>query len=297
MFADVLLQGDHFSWIDRNRSGVPVGFLPMPHDATVVHRRDGRNVYAFTLGDRRFVADQDDVLHIPGLGFDGERSLSPIRHAARQSVGLALATEEYSARFFSNGAKPDVVLEAPERMDRDQAEMMRDFWIKKVSGLVNAHLPAVLTQGVTAHELTMSAKDSQLLESRQFQVIDIARIYGVPPHMVGVQEKSTSWGSGIEQQNIGFVTFTLSPHLRRAEQELARKLFSRPGTYAEFQVASLLRGDSDSRAKFYREAIGGSQGPGWMTVNEVRALENLSKIDGGDAVLRFETSGGPAPAA
>jgi HK97 family phage portal protein len=158
----------------------------------------------------------------------------------------------------------------------------------------NAHLPAFIPDGGEFKEITMSAEDSQLIETRKFQVTDIARIFGLPPHMIGAQEASTSWGTGIEQQSIGFVQYTLKPHLTRIEQEVNRKLFRSPEYFAEFNVSGLLRGDIKGRNEAYKIALGGNQQPGYMTVNEVRALENLPPIEGGNELYKPVTGGQPS---
>nr|WP_268967734.1 phage portal protein [Zooshikella ganghwensis] len=166
---------------------------------------------------------------------------------------------------------------------------MRNYWFKKHQGLENKHLPAVITGGGEFKETTLSPQDSQIIQTRKFQVCDIARIFGVPPHLVGETEKSTSWGTGIEQQSIGFVQYTLRPHLTRIEQEVNRKLFRSDSFFAEFNVNGLLRGDIKGRNEAYRIALGGNQEPGWMTVNEVRKLDNLPPIEGGDILYRPAT--------
>src|SRR5205814_313822 len=145
----------------------------------------------------------------------------------------------------------------------------------KYGGADNSHKPLVLWGGMTAKELSLNAEDAQLLESRRFQVEDIARAFGIPPFMLGATDKTTSWGSGVEHMGQGFLTYTLQPHLNRFQQEINRKIFRISRYFVEFNTAGLLQADAQGRAKFYREAIGGSQGPGWMKINEVRRLENL----------------------
>jgi HK97 family phage portal protein len=153
-------------------------------------------------------------------------------------------------------------------------------------------LPLVFANGIKASPLTIKATDAQLLEARAFQVSEIARAFGVPPHMIGETTKATSWGTGIEQQTLGFVKFTLTQILRQIEQELNRKIWpERMRYFAEFNVNGLLRGDSKSRADYYRAALGGAQGDGWMVVNEVRKFENLEPIAGGNELFRAKRGG------
>ena len=156
-------------------------------------------------------------------------------------------------------------------------------------GTGNAHLPALMVGGAKVHELTMNAEDAQLIDTRRFQVEDIARIFGVPPHMIGHTDKTSSWGTGVEQMSIGFVKYTLQRHLVKFEQEINRKVWpSRERYFVEFMTAGLERGDYKTRNEGYRIALGRAGEPAWMTVNEVRKLENLPPVPGGEKL--------PAPA-
>lgn len=284
LVAQLLLSGDALAEIERGRGGVIRGLHPLDSRSVAIRRVEGRLRYEFYRDGVWLGRDQDDILHIPGFGFDGLRGLSVIRHAARDAIGLALAAEAFSSRFFASGAHADVALTVPGKMSQEQIDNLRRIWAQKYGGAHNASLPIVLTEGTDLKEVTISAQDSQLIEARRFQVADIARAFGVPPHMVGETDKSTSWGSGIEQQGIGFVQYTLAPHLNRIEQELNRKCFATERFFVEFNVEGLLRGDSKSRAEYYTRALGGTQNPAWMTPNEVRRLENLPAIAGGDSL-------------
>ena len=234
------------------------------------------------------VIEGPDMLHFTGPGFDGVRSLSQLKYVLKNSAGMAYAADEFSAQFYANGARPDFALEYPGNLSPEQQEMIRRTWAARHQGPSKSHLPALMTGGLKIHEINMSNEDAQLLTTRQFQVEDIARIFGVPPHMIGHTEKSTSWGSGIEQQSIGFVKFTLHRHLVEIEQELTRKLFKQANHKFEFYTAGLERGDIKTRNESYRMALGRAGEPGWMTVNEVRALENLPPIEGGDSITQTE---------
>lgn len=289
--ASQLLRGDAFTWIRRTVTGGIKELLPMPW-ANVLPKRepDGSVRYYINLPDYGITTwlEASDVLHFPGFGFDGIKSMSVIRQAARAAVGNALAMDEYSGKFFANGAHPSIVLQAPHKIDPDQAKQLRAAFVEKYSGLENAHrLPLVLTEGVTAKEISLSAEDAQLLEARKFQVIDIARAFGVPPHMIGETSASTSWGSGIEAMSRAFVTYTLQPHLVRIEQELNRKLFPRNANkIIQFDRDALIEGDSAAQAAYNRAALGGpGTGMGWMSVDEIRQTKGLAPKGGAAAEI------------
>lgn len=283
--SDLLLHGDHFSEIVRpSRLSADVNALRRIYPKRVMVEEIAQRLrYTVAMPDgsvRGF--DQDDILHIPGVGWNGKRGMSAIEYAGQNAIGGAIASDEYYARFFANDATPRGLIKVPKKMDNTQREELRAYWYRQHQGLANAHKPAILTEGADFTQVTMKLSDMQYVEARTASVMDIARIFGVPPHMIGETKASTSWGTGIEQQSIGFVTYTLRPHLTRIEEEINRKLFRDSGLYCEFNVAGLLRGDNKSRFESYKSALGGNQLPGWMTVDEVRAKENLPPIDGGD---------------
>ena len=286
-----LLRGDAFTWIRRTITGGVKELLPMPWSSVIPKRQpDGTVRYYINLPDYGITTwlDPSDVLHFPGFGFDGIKSMSVIRQAARAAVGNALAMDEYSGKFFLNGAHPSIVLQAANKMSPEQAKDLRDAFVQKYSGIENAHrLPLVLTEGVTAKEISLSAEDAQLLEARKFQVVDIARAFGVPPHMIGETSASTSWGSGIEAMSRAFVTYTLQPHLVRIEQEINRKLFPRNANkIIQFDRDALIEGDSAAQAAYNRAALGGpGTGMGWMSVDEVRKSKGLAPQGGAAAEI------------
>ena len=297
----LLLHGDGMARIHRKGGRLSlrpdiVRLEPLhPLDVSVSINGD-RLAYQMTDADEgRITLDQDDMLHIPGLGFDGCRGMSPLRYAARNSMGLSLAADEYSARFFSNGARPDYLITTPGKMDTAQQALFRESWMARYSGLGNAHIPAILTGGGEVKALSINPEDAQLIETRNFQASDIARFYGVPPHMIGITDKTTSWGSGIEQQGIGFVKYTLSRHLIKIEQEINRKLLRDGIHFAEFVTAGLERGDYKARNEGYRIALGRAGEPGWMTPNEVRRLENLPPLTDGDTRATGESAAAKIP--
>ena len=267
--AHKVLQGNGYAHIIRERSGEPVGLYPLNP--------------TFEDGQARLY-DQDDMLHVPNVGWDGKRGRSTIS-AAGQGIGLGLAAEESSARFFSNGMLSKIALTYPGKLDPKVADDLREFFDARYTGTANHHRPLLLTEGGEAKTLSMSAEDAQLIESRQFSVIDICRFFGVPPVMIGETEKTSSWGSGVEQMARWFTTFTLNDHLTAIEQELEAKLF-RDGFFAEFDESELTRGDTKTRGEFYRIARGSMQEPGFMTTNEIRAAEGLPPVEGGDTLQR-----------
>lgn len=289
-----LLRGDGFTWIRRfKNSNAIMEFLPLPWGCVSPNREpDGSVRYHINLPDYGISTwlEPGDILHFPGFGFDGLRSMSVISHAARAAVGNALAMDEYSGKFFANGAHPSMVLTAPNKMNQEQIDLLQNAFVKKYAGTQNAHrLPLVLTEGLQAKEISLSAEDAQLLEARKFQVIDIARAFGVPPHMIGETSASTSWGTGIESMSRGFVTYTLQPHLVRIEQELNRKLFpNSTQKFIQFDRDALIEGDSAAQAAYNRAALGGpGTGMGWLTVDEVRKSKGLAPL-GGRAAQIFD---------
>lgn len=295
MAAHVLLWGNGYSLIVRRANGEPTEFLPVASKHVKVLRTPGGFVaYDVTMPDgMRVRVPQTDMLHIPGLAFDGVVGVSPIRYAA-QSIGLALAAEQYGAAFFGNGSTPSGYISLPGKINKEQAAVLRETWYATYGGVKNAHKTAVLFENGKFERISIPPEEAQFIETRKHQVADIARWYRVPPHMIGDLDKATF--SNIEHQQLEFVTHTLRPWLVRFEQELNRKLFpsSSSGlpsdTYAEFSVDGLLRGDVASRSDYY---VKGRQW-GWLSANDVRALENLGPIDGGDTYftpLNMDTVG------
>ncbi|WP_292450800.1 phage portal protein [Methylibium sp.] len=286
-----LLRGDGYTWIRRGMNNSIRELMPLPWGSVQPQRQsDGSVRYYVSLPDYGINTwlMPDELLHFPGFGFDGLKSMSVIAYAARAAVGNALAMDEYSGKFFANGAHPSMVLTAAGKMSQDQIDRLQAAFVNKYAGMDNAHrIPLVLTEGLQAKEISLSAEDAQLLEARKFQVIDIARAFGVPPHMIGETSASTSWGSGIESMSRGFVTYTLQPHLVRIEQELNRKLFPRDtGKFVQFDRDALIEGDSKAQAEYNRAALGGpGTGQGWMSVNEIRKGKGLPPVDDGEKLF------------
>lgn len=295
-----LLRGDSFSWIRRNLAGQVKEIIPLHRDWVVPYQMpSGQLRYYISIPHLNITTwlEPEDVLHFHGFGFDGVRSMSVISHAAKQSTGNAIAMDEYSGKFFANGAHPSMILKSPKIMSEEQKTALRNAFTQRYAGLENAHkVPLVLTEGLEAKEISISAEDAQLIEARQFTVIDIARAFGVPPHLIGETSGSTSWGSGIESMGRSFVTYTLQPHLVRIEQELNRKLFPRDtGRFIKFDRDALIEGDSKAQAEYFRNALGGpGTGQGWMTINEIRKMKGMAAIDTPEANTIFDPNRGQA---
>lgn len=217
-----------------------------------------------------------EILHIPGLGYDGVCGLSPVKLGA-QGIGLALAAEAHGARLFGRGNLLSGILETEQRLEESQARALQSRWRARFAGLENSHDVAVLDSGAKFHSLTMPNDDAQLLESRHFQVSDVGRWYGIPAFLMGETEKSTSWGTGLEQQAQGFVTFDLHPMwLAPTEQRITAELLP-PGRYARYSLEGLLRGDSAARAAFYTAM----RTQGVFNVDEIRELEDRPPLPDG----------------
>ena len=296
-----LFYGDCFAEILRPsfRSSAVAGFLPHhPNRVQPFRDAEGRLFYRVTpLVGAQYTVHPSDMIHVPSLGFDGLRSPSPITYAARQAVGTALSADEYNSRFFTNGARPDFALTTPGALSKDQADMIRATWSDNHSGVTKSHMPAILHGGLDIKQLSLSAADSQILATSMFQVEQIARVLGVPPHMIGHTDKSTSWGAGVENMGRGFVKFTLKRDLVKFEQEFNRKLWPiRERLFVRFDLADIERGDLKSENEALRIALGRAGEPGWMSQDEVRKVKNLAPKGGAaNELLAAVAAATPAP--
>lgn len=288
LVSSILFYGDGFLEILRPSisSSKVKGFnLLHPQRVTPFRTTDKRLMYRITPSDggAQYVLDSADVIHIPSLGFDGLRSVSPITWAAKQNIGIALAAEEYSAKFFEAGASSDIALKAPGKLNPEQADLLRASYLARASGRSNYHVPIVLSGGLEIEKLSINPEDAALISTRQFTVEEICRVFRVPPHMVGHTTSSTSWGTGLEQQSIGFVKYVLLPPITSIQQEFNRKLWPiNPRYFVEFNTASLERGDTKTRFEAYRILVGRAGERPIMSVNDIRRLENQEPVDGGD---------------
>lgn len=292
LMSHLLIWGNAYAQIIRDGAGRVLGLYPLLPDKMEVQRDDKGNIYYVysrnsdenptfkEYGNIKLKAE--DVLHIPGLGFDGLIGYSPIA-MAKNAVGMTLACEEYGASFFANGANPGGVLEHPGVL-KDPSKV-RESWNSVYRGVSNAHKIAVLEEGMKYQQIGIPPEEAQFLETRRFQINEIARLYRIPPHMVGDLDKSSF--SNIEQQSLEFVKYTLDPWVIRWEQSLQRSLLL-PGEkgkyFIKLNVDGLLRGDYQSRMNGY--AVGRQNG--WFSANDIREMENMNPIpdeEGGNLYL------------
>ncbi|OFT97102.1 phage portal protein [Brevibacterium sp. HMSC22B09] len=291
LMTHLLLWGNAFALVIRNGLGEVIALYPlMPSRMAVGRDLDTRQLYYEYQTSWDEPAGKyetirlapSDVLHIPGLGFDGLVGYSPIA-MAKNAIGLAQATEDYGASFFANGAAPGGVLEHPGTI-KDPARV-RDSWQATFGGGRNSNKIAVLEEGMKYTPISVSPEQAQFLETRKFQINEIARIFRIPPHMIGDLDKSSF--SNIEQQSLEFVKYTLDPWVIRFEQAITKTLLSereKPSVFVKFNLEGLLRGDYQSRMEGYAVA----RQNGWMSANDIRELENLDRITpeaGGDLYL------------
>ena len=292
LMSHLLIWGNAYAQIIRDGAGRVLGLYPLLPDKMEVQRDDKGNIYYVysrnsdenptfkEYGNIKLKAE--DVLHIPGLGFDGLIGYSPIA-MAKNAVGMTLACEEYGASFFANGANPGGVLEHPGVL-KDPSKV-RESWNSVYRGVSNAHKIAVLEEGMKYQQIGIPPEEAQFLETRKFQINEIARLYRIPPHMIGDLDKSSF--SNIEQQSLEFVKYTLDPWVIRWEQSLQRSLLL-PGEkgkyFIKLNVDGLLRGDYQSRMNGY--AVGRQNG--WFSANDIREMENMNPIpdeEGGNLYL------------
>lgn len=222
-----------------------------------------------------------DMLHLPGLGYDGLQGYPPVQ-LARQGIGMALAAERHGAKLFGSGNMLSGLLKTDQKLDQQQVDAIKLRWQMMMQGPDNAHEVAVLGSGAEFQSLQMPNDDAQFLESRRFQVSEISRMFGVPPFLMMETEKSTSWGTGLEQQAIGWVKFDLHPQwLAPTEQRVTRELIP-GGRYSKYSVEGLLRGDSKARAEFYSVM----RNVGAFSANDILELEDRPPVAGGDSRLQ-----------
>lgn len=282
LMSHLLLWGNAYAQIIRNGKGQITALYPlMPNRMTVDRTSNGEIYYTYLVNDSdnptlkaqgQVYLRKEDIFHIPGLGYDGLVGYSPIS-MAKNAIGMALATEEYDAKFFENGASPSGVLEHPGTIK--DPERLRESWNSLFKGSGNSHKVAVLEEGLSFKPIAISPNEAQFLETRKFQIDEIARIFRVPPHMVGDLEKSSF--SNIEQQSLEFLKYTLDPWVTRWEQSIHRSLIlesEKRDYFVKFNVDGLLRGDYQSRMNGYAVGIQN----GFMSPNDIRSLENMDLI-------------------
>lgn len=278
-YASLELKGNAVAAIERSADGKRVVALtPVAWDTLSVGRdRDGALEYRWADQVRR----QEDVLHIRGFGGAPEGGLSTLAFA-RHAFGLATAIDRAAGTMFANGVRPSGLLKFDKWLTEEQADVAQRRMQEQFVGAMNAGKPMVLEGGVAWQQLTINPEDAQMLQSRGFSVEECCRFFGVPPFMIGHNEKSSGYPTSLEQQVLTFQKFALRRRLKRAEQAMEKQLLSAveraAGMTIEYNLEGLLRGDSAARSAFYQSALNN----GWMTINEVRRLENLAPVAGGD---------------
>jgi len=282
LMAHVLTWGNAYAEIEYNGAGVPVRLWPLLPDRTAPYRSNGGILfYSTTIQGKTYQLPAENVFHLTGLGFDGIVGYSPVR-MHREALGLALATEEFGASWFGSGSRPSGVLSHPGVLSEGAKKNLKASWNSEHSGLSNANRVAILEEGLKWQQIGIPPEDAQFLETRKFQVEEVARMYRVPLHLIQHMEKSTSWGTGIEELGQGFVTYSLQTWLVRWEQRIQSRLIPArdQGTYyVKHSVEGLLRGDSIKRAEYYSKMWN----LGAFSINDILALEDKNPIEGGDA--------------
>lgn len=268
------LRGNAFAFIDWSRNGRVLRLIPLHPDRVGFSRVGGQLKYSYSHPDSgdRSIFDAYEIMHLRGLSSDGLRGLSPIE-TAREAVGLSIATEEYGARFFANGTHVGSYLESPEPLGEKALKNLRDSFSANYGGVTNAHKIPILENGVKLQRLNMTTRDAQFIEARRFQLLEICRIFRVPPHKVYELERATF--SNIEQQSIDFVSDSIQPWLTRWEQRLSKSLLTdreRDQYFFEFKLEALLRGETKAR----QEALQIQRRNGVISANEWRAIENMN---------------------
>lgn len=277
VIGHLLLNGNAYIYLVRNDLGKIVELWPLAPAKVEVARDATSGEKFFRIGGE--VYDATEVLHVPGFGTDGLRGLSPIGQA-RQALGLTLAAEQFGANFFGNGATLGGILSTDQNLATGVADTMAAQWKKAHGGSKNSWKVAVLEGGLKYQSTGVPPAEAQYLELRKFQRSEICAIYRVPPHMIGDVERSTSWGTGIEQQAIGFVTYTLLPILRRFEE--GATTLTQADRYFLFHLGGLLRGSTKERYDGYR--VG--REAGFLSVNDIRRLEDMEPVPNGDDYLQ-----------
>ncbi len=280
--------GNGYSFIVRDQKGDAVALLPLLPDRTYPQLINNVLTYQTQINERALEAIPADVIHVPGLAFDGLVGMSPIA-LHKEAIGLGLAAETFGVKLFGSGSLLSGVLRHPGRLKRKAdkpndptpVERLRKQWRDLYSGLDNAASVAVLEEGMEFQQMGIPPDDAQFIESRKFQIADIGRIFNIPSPLINDLERATF--SNISELYIGFLRYSVTPWIVRWEQELNRKLFPKSNTYyVKFNLQGLLRGTLKERAEYYKTAVIN----GWLSRNEVRELEDLNRVDGLDEYLQ-----------
>ena len=297
MTVHLLLRGNAYARIYRDVARNITGLETLHPDAVTEPKNPDQPFSVRTDSGKPIEIPWGDVFVLRGMQLGSSVRGASVLEYARESLGIGLATEEYAGRVFSNDGRPRGVLEHPGKLSQDAATRLKESWQESYAGLGNAHKVAVLQEGLKFNAISVSPDDAQMLASREWTAEQVCMWLRVPPHMVGLTSKATSWGSGIEQLGIGFVQHTLLPHIRRWEQAIGRDLFSpmqdeNRRYFAEHNVDGLTRGDIKTRYEAY--SIGRQMK--WLSANDVRRFENLNPIPGGDSYENPAITVTPAPA-
>ncbi|QDD91930.1 phage portal protein [Pseudomonas oryzihabitans] len=278
--ANMALRGNGFAVIERSEStGEPIGLIPFNRDQVEINT-DAELIYWVTAGGERFPVSPENMLHFKLFSLDGITGLSPVEHQA-ETMGLAKAAQDWSARFMRKGGFTGGYVIYEQFLTKEQqAQVMEKFPDVRKGDVEDIGKMAILQGNPKIIPAGLSQKDSQFIESQQFQEEALAGIWGVPLPLANRASKTSIMGSNLEQQLSFFVTFGLMPYLHAIEDEFNDKLFGDSTRFVEFVVEGLLRADSTARASYYQAALGGSGGSGWMTTNEVREKENLTPLEG-----------------
>ena len=276
LIVHALTWGNGYAEITRNAAGRPTGlWIITPDRVKVLRGEDRRLIYQVrNQGAGDVFLPARDVIHLHGLGFDGTQGYSVIS-LARKGIEMGLATEQYGASFFGQGAHVGGVLMHDKLLSDEAHQHIKESWVKNRSGLINAHKPVILEEGMKYEKLGIPPEDAQFLETRSFQVHEVARWYGVPVHKLAELERTTH--NNIEAENIGYVTDTLLPWTRRLESSVDRKVLSpreQADYFSKINLMGLLRGDSKTRSEYYRLMFN----IGVMSINEIRALEDMNSM-------------------
>ena len=277
------MHGNAYCEIERGGDGRVIALSPpmVPELMQVRRLGNGDLEYEWPDGPRRRRETQARILHIRGFGGSPLGGLSTLTFG-RRAFGMASAINNAASATFSNGVRTSGVMSSDKAFTVEQRQKAEELLQTKYSGAMRAGVPMLLDNGLKWENISINPDDAQMLESRAFSVEEICRFFGVPPHMVGHTEKVTSWGTGLEQQTLGFQKFTLRRRLKRIEQALEKQLLTArdrvDGITIEFNLEGLLRADSKSRSEFYASGLQN----GWFTINEVRALENMPPVAGGE---------------
>ncbi|WP_419900784.1 phage portal protein [Roseomonas sp. USHLN139] len=284
---NVLLWGNHYSIIRYNNAGRVLGFEPVMPWAVEVTRKNYRNLYRCVLEDGRVeYVDHDDMLHIPGPGFDGIQGMSRIQQAARNSISLAITLEDQAGRMIENAARPSGALEIPPGISAEGFKRMKAQFRRDLVGRHNAGEVVYLDQGAKFTPFQIPPKDLDTINARRMQVSDVSRYFGTPLHILNETDKSSSWGSGLAEINLAFLIYTIDPDLGRIEAELNYKLFAGTDLYCEFDRDTLLAMDPVKAAEVMQKETSS----GVLLINEYRRKKNRPPVEGGDTPLVNSTN-------